>query len=491
MRKKNVSKAFLLILLAGIVYACMEEGEFLSSKRSLPPEVSAAQKWYEDQVAGGYLEWKSVSIDETNMLKPDWRTAFWNEDENYKVTEVHLVGDEQFLFITSECADKFQETGDMRYKASDTRLVVRTNKKTKETDGFIMIMYPKLDYLEKNIDQPLRDMSYLYRNSAFSGVIYYHYLNGEFMNGWSYKAGVPYAIYPAKEATNTSNGPLKSDYYFCDYVCETYYSCRPIYYGGDYMYDYCEPYNQYCWYENCYPDTSGDGGTSGGGGGGNPGNPGNQPSPSDDAEDIIDDFDLDNTGIEKLNEILEEMLDQCGYEYVHNFLKEGGFSFSNARYSPNSTEGGFNPITKELTFKNSSSINSSFPEEFIHLYQDSYYAGGIAQYTNTGCPNIEFEAKVMQDIACIIRNGACDKLGAGKKYPIKYMEWLFEITHNGQTYPDYSDIMGLYPQCNYMNYWDFLEDFKNIPNSPYKDMPTDKDLIPGALFNISINSGCK
>ena len=83
-------RAFLLLLLTGIVYACMENDEFFSWKKSLPPKVSEAQAWYEKQVGATDLPWKSANSEETNTFRPDWEKAFSNENANYKVTEKDL-----------------------------------------------------------------------------------------------------------------------------------------------------------------------------------------------------------------------------------------------------------------------------------------------------------------------------------------------------------------------------------------------------------------
>ncbi|GHT75913.1 hypothetical protein AGMMS50262_12710 [Bacteroidia bacterium] len=318
MRKKNVSKAFLLILLAGIVYACMEEGDFLSSKRSLPPEVSAAQKWYESQTGGEDLMWKSVDGNETNTFTPDWTKAFWNEDKDYRVTEVHLIGDERLVFLASECADMYQSTGDERYNASDIRLVIRTNKETKETDGFIMILFPDLDYLEKNRDHPLVDMSYLKRNKDFGGIIYYHDMEGNFVNGWKYTEGVPYAIYPAKEVEKTSDGPLRSTTY-CDYVCVTTEHYVDWYVNGDFDHTQYKGTTTSCYYTNCWTDYSDSNSGGYGGGGGGSTNTGNTTT-SPKAKKIFRNSNMTQANWEKLEKMIDKIMQDCMGSALYNGL---------------------------------------------------------------------------------------------------------------------------------------------------------------------------
>ena len=47
----------------------------------------------------------------------------------YAVTEIHLEGEEKMSFVNSDCVNSYEQTSDERYMASDTRLVIRTNKK--------------------------------------------------------------------------------------------------------------------------------------------------------------------------------------------------------------------------------------------------------------------------------------------------------------------------------------------------------------------------
>lgn len=65
----------------------------------------------------------------------------------------------------------------------------------------------------------------------------------------------------------------------------------------------------------------------------------------------------------------------------------------------NTAPGGYNPKTGELLFSDNTSITSAvLKEELFHAWQNAYYSGGIAQYLNVGKVNIEFEAKLYQDI---------------------------------------------------------------------------------------------
>ena len=270
MRKKRLWQVFLLFLLAGIVYACMMDDELFSSKMSLPPEVSGAKAWYESRVTNGELPWKSANGERENIFTPDWKKAFSNEDADYRVTEVHLEGDEKFIFISPECSEKFQETGDDRYMASDIRLVIRTDKKTNATDGFIMMLFPDLSYVEANKDHPLKDFSYLKRPPDFSGAIFYHNMEGDFVKGCKYEEGTAYTLSLNVEPDETDGPQLR--YYNCTEFCTTTYYYTDVYVNGDYCYTTYIGSSYDCYYANCYWVDDGWNNPGGGGGGSGSGN---------------------------------------------------------------------------------------------------------------------------------------------------------------------------------------------------------------------------
>ena len=202
MRKRNLWQLLSLFLLTGIIYACTKDNdEDSSSKETLPPEVAEAKAWFESQtqVKDGLLPWKPVAGGKETVLTPDWRWVFSSEDSNYKMVEVHVEEAEPLNCVTAECSEKYRQTGDKRYLASMIRLVIRTHKDTKVKDGFIMLAFPDLSYLEAHKDNPLNGVSYLKRPSDFSGMVIFYDMNSEFVNGWIYQEGVAYPFTMATE----------------------------------------------------------------------------------------------------------------------------------------------------------------------------------------------------------------------------------------------------------------------------------------------------
>jgi hypothetical protein len=158
----------------------MDEGGLFREKDSLPPEVAKAKAWYGSHAES--LQLKALSSEKIMLLEPDWKKTFSNWDDSCSVVEIDLISEDGAHFVSSECSERFEETKDRKYLASNTRLVVRTDKRTGKMDGFIMVAYPDLSYVEKNSDLALKNISYLKRDKDFSGYIYYYDMSGAFVN---------------------------------------------------------------------------------------------------------------------------------------------------------------------------------------------------------------------------------------------------------------------------------------------------------------------
>ena len=196
MKQKSVWQLALLFLLTGIIYACSKDDDQLPEpEESFPPEVAEAKTWFETQAEDGTLSFKAVNGGKDVVFTPDWKKAFSEEDSDYKLTEVPLNSAEPFRMNSAECAEKYRQTSDRRYMAWDIRFVIRTNKETNVKDGFMMMAYPDLPYLEDHLDNPWKDFTYLKRPTDFSGMVFFYNMDGEFVNGWKYVDGVPHAFY--------------------------------------------------------------------------------------------------------------------------------------------------------------------------------------------------------------------------------------------------------------------------------------------------------
>ena len=196
-------------MLVGIVYACMDEDGFWDM---LNPQdkvaITEAKAWYESWKGTEAIELRSSSsLKGRRKVKPLWENAFMKQNKGYKTVEVLLAAEKGHGFVTQDCYAKYEETGDNRYLHSRTCLVVQTDKKTGQTEGFVMTLSPNLAYLEHSQFNPFRKNSYLERDAKFSGLVVYHDRNANFVNAWRYDEGIAYALTPVDE----NSGPELRD----------------------------------------------------------------------------------------------------------------------------------------------------------------------------------------------------------------------------------------------------------------------------------------
>lgn len=163
----------------------------------------------------------------------------------------------------------------------------------------------------------------------------------------------------------------------------------------------------------------------------------------------------------------EEMLslmqsyDYMGHVYnpLFEYAKNGGNKLSSiGRDSNISTQGGYNPRTKAILINSTASISNVFPEEFIHFSQDIYYPGGTTQYITKGKPNIEMEAKIIEDCAALY-GSVCSYYGAGPTYAEQYRQWVWDFVYESiDNFPSMNDV--LTHKVSNIGYRDFVEDLK-------------------------------
>ena len=495
MREKIKRQVFLLFLLPVIAYACdyINDSSSFAEDRLLLEE---AQKWYQENKADPsdvqFLEEAPVV-----SIKPDWKHAMISRNETYAIVETPILSDMCFGFIDLDCEQKFEETNDNRYLETRSGLVIRKNLETNQTDGFIMTITPSVSYCEATDFRPFRNNTYLFRDKQLDGYVLYHDLNGKFVNGWQYVAGVAYSIDISEKDFDIPG--FRSTCYM--YIAFSYtewiqggYATGSIAEG---TFEYTitltshivHVYSFYC-----------DGGNPGAGGYNPPGSgsgPGNgNATVSSAVSNIALKVSLNADGIGLLNEVTQKKLQQCAYQLMNAHLMSYNGKFSDIFINASGTEGGYNPNTKALSFKDNNSIWGSFPEEFIHLFQDYYYPGGTAQYLDNGHNNIEFEAKLLVDLLNMINSyqnpnetGGFGYLGGGSQYKDYYIKWLDALLiASGNKIPsllDLSQLRFVYDHNNnntlMCNYWTFLNDF----NAAHGNYPVNNSLDPFALQFLS------
>ena len=117
---------------------------------------------------------------------------------------------------------------------------------------------------------------------------------------------------------------------------------------------------------------------------------------------FINNVSLSLTDQGSVNSILEELQSNPlgkGYRCVFKKLTTKKVS-KISRGDTGTAPASYNAKTNEVLLKTGSTIaTNSIQEEFIHAAQDRVYFNGILQYAGKeGTPNIEFEAKIIQEL---------------------------------------------------------------------------------------------
>lgn len=224
---------------------------------------------------------------------------------------------------------------------------------------------------------------------------------------------------------------------------------------------------------------SGGGNFYGGGGGGYSPTPPSTPI----SNKLTKRNDLSENDKKILEEKLKELEDNCAYAALIQFTHKKNLLLNNIRMDPNiKTPAQYNYVTNEIIFRNSSSLEgNTFNEEFIHFIQNHIYEGGITKYRDKGRINLEFEAKLIQDIICqkyAPHLSGCGLLGAHGESAEAYIKWIEDLIKL-PSFPNYEIVKN--------NYWKFMEGLKDTPEY---NKPIDTNLVPQLLNYIS-NNACK
>ncbi len=126
------------------------------------------------------------------------------------------------------------------------------------------------------------------------------------------------------------------------------------------------------------------------------------------------------------------------------------------------TPAGYDPRTKTIIFKDQLEINSTnLKEELFHAWQDVYYPGGITQYLNVGKVNIEFEAKVFNDIIEERDSTCCWAFSEADNFPtnlsFEYINWIYDIR----------DIKISLQDIDYLKWLNYFNQYSTTYSSPF------------------------
>ncbi len=177
-----------VVLFLFLIYGCSKEMPHQEIVKNSSFTVEDAQKWFE--MLQGNVELKSGFVGEKQKIRvaPEWCNGIPSQNDDVEVVEVPLKTLGRFGFADSDSWNDYLTSGNLAVINSLTRIVIMRNRKTGNIDEFYMTIqgsYDKIKKREINLD----DIKYLKRSEKFSGLIYYHNLCGDFVNGWGYEEG--------------------------------------------------------------------------------------------------------------------------------------------------------------------------------------------------------------------------------------------------------------------------------------------------------------
>lgn len=352
--------------------------------------------------------------------------------------------------------------------------------------GCWIIVIASYKYLMKE-DNQLSKNTYLEREANFDGTILFYHPDGRFVNGWRYDNGkITHRLSPLEKNNPLTKAWVERCYEDCysysENICENTtetdaeFGQMPVVECRTEWYDNCYNTCQMEWEDDPHKPGDVEGGYEPGGG-----SSGGSATPN--LNKVSKKNSLNNNDKKKLEEKIEEMRDDCGYQELFNYAEQNGFKINDIKIDPSYKYSGYNPVTNEIVFKSSSEIdNNSFDEEFVHFIQNNMYPGGTSQYVDKGKINLEFEAKIIQDIICGTTSphvsSGCQYLGGKGEFVSQYAMWIDGIIRTGK-FPNYNQIQ--------LEYWTYIEGLKVVPQY---NTEVDESIQP-LVLNFLNNNACK
>lgn len=235
----NLCKSKWLLFIALCLSGCtdFQEEKPLGDNVILEENTPAAEakKWYDALKKGKELMLPSPdglksSEDKLFYTDPSWKYYAESGKNDVIAVDVDLTDRIALDFVPEENMRAYRQTGELKYKRSYTRLVILSNTHTNEKLGFLMTIIPSVWY-SRNFENRILTNTYFHRDYYFVGLIVYHDLDGNFVNGWKYEQGrvsgtitsatakgkntitytTPEATYVVKEGLKSIFGPEDSN----------------------------------------------------------------------------------------------------------------------------------------------------------------------------------------------------------------------------------------------------------------------------------------
>lgn len=276
--KSTIFKIMLIclpFLLGGIVISCQDDlndSVKTEEQKALTSEVEKAKKIFENR-SPDFPTIQSRTADGVEkgiVFEPVWDEAFTtNHDDGSVTVETHVRLSQPFHMLPQSSKEAYEQTGDERYLRHLSRAVVLMPNNDRTSYAFLMTIVGSKEYMETH-DFQLWDVSYGKIPEDFSGMLFYHSLNGDFVNGWYVSEGrIFHSCEPispedanllSRSGSSCSTVTVTKYYYEC-YVASGYtYATYEISENNTQVYQCHGPFPMYDSYLVCSDSASDTGG---------------------------------------------------------------------------------------------------------------------------------------------------------------------------------------------------------------------------------------
>lgn len=194
---KNKNLLFALPLLFGaLLFSCQDEAtdstENNVEKVAFNATIEKAKAIFESKSPDfPVIQSRSADgVDKGIVFEPVWGEAFVaNHKDGSTTVETHIRVSQPFHMLPQDAQEAYERTKDSRYLQHLSRSVVlMREEENAEPLAFLMTVAGSGKYMETH-DFQLYDVSYGEIPEDFSGMILYHTLAGDFINGWKVEEG--------------------------------------------------------------------------------------------------------------------------------------------------------------------------------------------------------------------------------------------------------------------------------------------------------------
>lgn len=204
--KKIFGKVILIFLILHFFSGCQrnEKDDIPGLSRNSFTQEQAQALFGSDQIS--YLTIKSGIVNSNAIgIKPDWCNSIESQNDREELVEVGLWMTGGFGFADEDSYKEWIDKKDPVSIASLTRLVFLKSKTNGQILNFLMTIVGDYSY-HQNKASLLSKNTYNSKEKHFSGYVFYHDINGNFVNGWKYEKG---SVIAKTTMTNAGNLPTQ------------------------------------------------------------------------------------------------------------------------------------------------------------------------------------------------------------------------------------------------------------------------------------------